>query len=975
MPSTPNSATENAHGFVVERVSTLGDIGGELTEYRHRLSAARHLHLETDDGVNAFMVGLLTPPVDDSGLPHVLEHMVLCGGQRTRARRAFFSMLWRSACLAMNADVRDDFSHYHFATHHRKDFHHLLTVYLDCLFQARLEVADFLQEAHRLEPSDSGDDNAPVVHRGVVYSEMLGAMHQPSQQLRALLSRHLFAGSAYAFLSGGDPHALTQLEHTQVIDYYRRMYHPGNALFMSTGDVAAREVQSAIESVALKPWANLQPTPVDPRILEPTPLRSRMVVNESVAAGAGIAQIALAWRLGDRTAVSELLQARVLEALLLATPVSPLRRVLESPKFCGRLSPLCGLDTSRRWLSFCLALEDAAPEQAPALEAALREVLGELSHCGVSAPQREAALDRVERSLRACPSKRHPYGLAHLADLLVPALHGGDASLQLSLPVAFSRLREELSSPGRLEALIEVCLLNNPQCIRLVIQAQDANCAKRSTLVPGTVTDTRPSRNTRELVRVATMAVKTRKHHSENALPTLRISELEPLPPMAPPRVVASHGTNIHVCQCPSHGLVHVQLALRIEPLLPALMQVLPVFIASLSERANGRFNATDVQPAMSDLSNDFSVSLKACCDWQERDVSAVTLLISASSLPRHVRPLVMGMRALIEAAPICDSATLESLVKSARVRLRHDLQTRGHETLTRFTSATRSGTAHIIEQYQGITALVGLGTHCTPNIDNNNGSSLAYRLAMLTEHIRASQRCGHVVADAQYLEDACEDVAAHWANDIRSTGSRFPPWCMPALDGIVHAFEAPVAVGFAARAYSALAPGDADAAALAVLGPLLSGAELHRRIREQGGAYGVGANYCLTTGTFQLWSYRDPQPLATLTSFDDAIGALQTRVARADQIERAKLSVIRALDASCSLAHRAQLRFIDTVLERDVQSIAAFRCAVLDVGRSDVTRVIDSHLTQGNATSAVIANASMLSALDAQSVDTESLR
>lgn len=56
--------------------------------------------------------------------------------------------------------------------------------------------------------------------------------------------------------------------------------------------------------------------------------------------------------------------------------------------------------------------------------------------------------------------------------------------------------------------------------------------------------------------------------------------------------------------------------------------------------------------------------------------------------------------------------------------------------------------------------------------------------------------------------------------------------------------------------------------ATASVLAELLSRGELHKLIREKGGAYGSGVKFNSLAGTFSYFSYRDPQNLATLENF-----------------------------------------------------------------------------------------------------------
>ena len=44
-----------------------------------------------------------TTPMDSTGVPHILEHTVLCGSEKFPVRDPFFKMLSRSMATFMNA--------------------------------------------------------------------------------------------------------------------------------------------------------------------------------------------------------------------------------------------------------------------------------------------------------------------------------------------------------------------------------------------------------------------------------------------------------------------------------------------------------------------------------------------------------------------------------------------------------------------------------------------------------------------------------------------------------------------------------------------------------------------------------------------------------------------------------------------------------------------------------------------------------
>ena len=77
--------------------------------------------------------------------------------------------------------------------------------------------------------------------------------------------------------------------------------------------------------------------------------------------------------------------------------------------------------------------------------------------------------------------------------------------------------------------------------------------------------------------------------------------------------------------------------------------------------------------------------------------------------------------------------------------------------------------------------------------------------------------------------------------------------------------------VNFSAMSLDAPLYDPKDSAKYLVLSSILRNEFLHRKVREQGGAYGGGAIYDPFAGSFKLFSYRDPRFLETFEDFEES--------------------------------------------------------------------------------------------------------
>ena len=81
----------------------LSDIRSMGTVLRHKKSGARISLLSNDDDNKVFYIGFRTPPGDSTGVPHIIEHTVLCGSQKYPLKDPFVELVKGSLNTFLNA--------------------------------------------------------------------------------------------------------------------------------------------------------------------------------------------------------------------------------------------------------------------------------------------------------------------------------------------------------------------------------------------------------------------------------------------------------------------------------------------------------------------------------------------------------------------------------------------------------------------------------------------------------------------------------------------------------------------------------------------------------------------------------------------------------------------------------------------------------------------------------------------------------
>lgn len=199
----------------------------------HKELGSYFYHFDHEDTNNAFGIIFKTLPNNSKGVPHILEHVALCGSKKYPVRDPFFNMIKRSLNTYMNAWTGPDFTMYPFSTQNEQDFANLRSVYTDATFNMSLNKEDFHQEGWRLE----FDSENQLQFKGVVYNEMKGEYSNQDRFFNQMQLQLLLKGTYYEYDSGGNPTEIPQLSYEEFKNFAAQFYHPSNCSFVSYGDL------------------------------------------------------------------------------------------------------------------------------------------------------------------------------------------------------------------------------------------------------------------------------------------------------------------------------------------------------------------------------------------------------------------------------------------------------------------------------------------------------------------------------------------------------------------------------------------------------------------------------------------------------------------------------------------------------------------------------------------------------------------
>ena len=233
------------------------DIQSEGILLRHKKTGARVALLSNDDENKVFAVGFRTPPENSTGVPHIIEHSVLCGSKEFPVKDPFVELVKGSLNTFLNAMTYSDKTVYPVASCNDKDFQNLMHVYLDAVFYPNIyqEKKIFMQEGWHYEMEDL---DSPLTYNGVVYNEMKGAFSSPDEVNDREMMNSLFPDTIYGVESGGDPKVIPELTYEQFLDFHRRYYHPSNSYIYLYGNMDMAEKLEWIDEHYLSKFDRLE---------------------------------------------------------------------------------------------------------------------------------------------------------------------------------------------------------------------------------------------------------------------------------------------------------------------------------------------------------------------------------------------------------------------------------------------------------------------------------------------------------------------------------------------------------------------------------------------------------------------------------------------------------------------------------------------------------------------------------------------
>ncbi|GEM47941.1 insulinase family protein [Deinococcus cellulosilyticus] len=949
---------QTLHGYEVIRIASVPDLHGTLIELRHR-SGARHIHIERDDPNLTFMVSFKTIPTDDTGVAHILEHLVLGGSEKFPVKDPFFMMMPRSLNTFMNALTGDDVTMYPFSTRNEKDFFNLMSIYLDAVFFPTLDEWKFKREAHRFEFTDPSDPQSPLTVQGIVYNEMKGTRADANSSFNNLLGKALYPDLTYARDSGGDPAAIVNLTYEQLKDFHARYYHPSNAYFFTYGNSDLGGILQLIDAWALGRF-EAQPfnfeVGVQPQFEAPVTVRETYPSSDTDHKSI----VALAWMTAPATDLYTTLKLSVLSSVLLGNSAAPLQKALIDSGLGQALAPGSGFNNSFAQTRFVAGLRGTNPEDAPAIEALILEVLKGLVEQGIPDELIDSAIHKIELYRKHVSNSGYPYSLKVAFSFLSEWMYGADPVESLNFNHHLEQLEAERKEGRVLENLIRTELLDNPHRALVILEASTTRAQEEAEQEQKFIQEAQSKMNEHDQQKVVHDALKVLSLQDDpgnlDALPNLEISDVNTTIPDVPYETSASEGTSVALVPQPTNGLVYVEALLYTHHLNDDQKDLLNLLSTAITRSGAGERDEVELARHLEAVTGGVSATISVHAKPENSLVSSETFTLSGKALVRNQSALLEVMRDMLF-APRFTPGRLRQLIKQQLVALESGIARAGHSYATRTAASQLSPVVALRERQAGLTQLNVLRKYASAS-----DQELADLLIEFQQIVNDALRGGLwmcITAEQEQLEA----LKAESLQLFSTPKENLPQTPLQSAELAPVARLTESLVSFNAMSFRGVPYTHPDAAPLFILSQILTDTFLIPEIREKGGAYGAFSSYDTQAGVFSMSTYRDPQLSRSYRVFVEVLDRVRAGELEPRHLKEGILSACSALDPLTSPDTIGSNRVYGDLGGFTRERQEAFRTQILQTTLEDLKRVTDTYLKPELAAYATVTSSNILHA------------
>ena len=843
------------------------DYKGDVSVYVHGKTGFPVVYFSKDDNESFFSYLVYTPPVDSSGVYHIIEHTVLSGSRKYPVKDAFSKALSYGVPSFMNAMTGVDRTYYLAASPVKKDFDNIFKVYTDAIFDPLMRKETFMQEGIRI--SFEGKPH----FEGVVFSEMEGASSQHESVLSSLSARPLFPSSPFSFESGGRPDEIAKLDYERYMKAFENAYVPGNMALFLYGKMDIEEKLDFLDSEYLSKREGGKRIERVRNVPRTGVIERRGTSFSQDEKDEGKASVMLSWRLSDAADRMEQIIIQIVVDLLLGSPGCPLYSSIVSSDLGEDLSSESGYVPDYIDNVFSVGFSGARESDKDKISDFLLSTLKRIATEGFGEKEVEAALRRFEFNLREIPGGL-PLGMRVFFRLDRALAYGADIFQYLSP-------RKDMAELGKLvredkdffSKWIMKNLVENPDRLLSVV-VMDKKEEKRNQDALERILEERlgvEARKDSELFSAFQKKVDTPEE--ERNFVHLEEGDIEDVEFRKNP--VEEDG--IAYQSLYTSGITYFDLAIDVSDFSSEELALLTLYSRLMTMQGVDGMDLPTFQTEMRYNTGSFAPYLETGCDVN--GIERAFLIVRMKVLKETGRDAVALLVKLLK-----NGVFKKDEIKAALTDILTDYQSgliqNGHTFAITLSGEDFSPSLYLGEHLTGVSYWFSALSFLS-DID-----SLPVKLEKVVSKMLSRDRMSVNITSDEETKEESTAFASLFLSSFSSSGGSGDISHPYKMGGRKKVYHLPSSVSYMALASPFSNLGFDEIASDKLFLSILSNDLLWDKVRAKGGAYGVGALSDSMEMAYYFYSYRDPRIDGTLDDFFSSV--------RLQEIDCEKLSSAR---------------------------------------------------------------------------------
>ncbi|AOY76399.1 insulinase family protein [Clostridium formicaceticum] len=918
------SIGQSYNGFKLTQEKEIKEMKAIGRVFKHEKSGAQLLYIQNDDDNKVFSITFRTPPTDSTGLPHILEHAVLCGSKNFPAKDPFVELAKGSLNTFLNAMTFSDKTMYPIASRNDKDFLNLMHVYLDAVFYPNIynKPEILMQEGWHYELENIEDE---VTYKGVVYNEMKGAFSSPEQVLFRKMQESLFPDTTYRYDSGGDPEVIPNLTQEDFLNFHSKLYHPSNSYIYLYGDGDIMEHLKFINESYLKDFDKIQ---IDSKINLQTPYEEpkTSIVEYSISANEKEENktfLSLNFVVGKSTNPELHLAFDILTYLLLETPAAPLKKALLEANL-GK-DVFGSYDHSIFQPVLSVVVKNANEEDQDKFEQLVFDTLKQLVEKGIDKKLIEAAINIYEFKLREGDYGRYPKGLIYCMKSMESWLYDADPMLHLGYEDVLKKIKTALTT-DYFERLIEAHILNNSHRSLLMVKPKKGLAQEKEEEVKQKLAAYKARLTKDEMHQLVENTLILKKYQEApndvkdlEKIPLLSLKDIEPKVDKLPLVEKAEQGIPILLHPMFTNEIAYVNLLFDTTTVPQQLIPYASLLSFILGKVSTEKYNYEDLSNEINIYTGGIDFNIEAYSLKNDDGEYFPKLMVRSSALVKQLPKLFEILGELIENTKFSEVKRLKEIISEVKSRLEMNILQDGHIVAARRVTSYFSPIGKYkelctgIDFYQFIAELEGAFDNKAQEIESNLAkvAKIIFNKENLLVSLTIEEK------DYKSFQEPFASLVKHIGEE-KLEKQQYQFDYSAKNEGLLTSSK----VQYVAKAYNFQKLGHGYTGHLQVLKTIISLNYLWNKVRVLGGAYGAMAGFS-RNGNLYFTSYRDPNLDKTLKIYDEAYKYLDEFSADEREMTKYVIGTISKMDAPLTPSMKGQeatAYYISQITEDDLQ-------------------------------------------------------